>query len=90
MSRGLTVPGKSSFYMCWEQKPHCRRVLSCAWRLSSLLSASCRRETTDFPEFSLFWWLQGCRVPTRLAVSSLERKGALDREKTKGFKNKKF
>lgn len=45
---------------------------------------------TDFPEFSLFWWLQGCRVPTRLAISPLERKGCLgkSREKTRALKIK--
>lgn len=78
--------------MCWEQQPAVGRALSSAWGLRSLLSASCGRGMTDFPEFSLFWWLQGCRVPTRPFISPLERKGCLgqSREKIKGFKNKKL
>lgn len=68
------------------------RILSSTWGLSSLLSASCRREITDFSEFSQFWWLHGCGVPMCIAISLLERKIHLgqSKEKAKEFKNKEL
>lgn len=68
------------------------RILSSTWGLSSLLSASCRREITDFSEFSQFWWLHGCGVPICIAISLLERKIHLgqSKEKAKEFKNKEL
>lgn len=68
------------------------RVLSSTWGLCSLLSASCRREITDFSEFSQFWWLHDCGVPIRIAISLLERKTHLgqSKEKAKEFKNKEL